>query len=78
MRVYGSQSKPNITLSPSSMLKLQKFRKRYGSYSALSIGDIEIPSGIFWIKGANGSGMSTFLSNRNGINRTMTGGKLLY
>ncbi|KAA8477174.1 ABC transporter ATP-binding protein [Arcticibacter tournemirensis] len=49
------------------MLKLQKFRKRYGSYAALNIGDIEIPSGIFWIQGSNGSGKSTFLKALAGV-----------
>lgn len=49
------------------MLTLQRFRKKYGPMLVLDVGDLEIPSGIFWVKGTNGSGKSTFLKALAGI-----------
>ena len=43
------------------------FRKSYGSFTVLNIDDLCIGSGIFWGKGINGSGKSTFLKTIAGI-----------
>ncbi|MFB0495897.1 ABC-2 type transport system ATP-binding protein [Mucilaginibacter sp. OAE612] len=49
------------------MLQFQNFKKLYGSYPALKIDSLKLESGIYWIKGVNGSGKSTFLKSIAGI-----------
>jgi len=54
-------------LIPFDMLQIDNFSKYYGSHIVLKIPLLEIPSGIHWIKGANGSGKSTFLKTLAGM-----------
>lgn len=49
------------------MLQFTEFRKSYGSFTVLRIDTLFVNSGIFWIKGVNGSGKSTFLKAIAGI-----------
>ncbi|QNF33118.1 hypothetical protein HUW51_10410 [Adhaeribacter swui] len=43
------------------MLLLRKLLKKYGDTVILDIPDLQLDSGIYWIKGANGAGKTTFL-----------------
>lgn len=43
------------------MLQLQNIKKSYGSLQLWDISNLLFTKGIYWIKGANGSGKSTFL-----------------
>jgi ABC-2 type transport system ATP-binding protein len=49
------------------MLKVENFSKSYTGQKIISIASIEIPSGIHWVKGVNGSGKSTFFRSVAGI-----------
>lgn len=49
------------------MLQIRNFKKSYGGLSALEIDNLVIGNGIYWIKGINGSGKSTFLKSAAGI-----------
>jgi ABC-2 type transport system ATP-binding protein len=49
------------------MIKINNFKKQYGNHIILDIPEIELPGGIHWIKGANGSGKSTFLKTLAGM-----------
>lgn len=49
------------------MLQFLKFKKYYGNYPVLKIGDQFISPGIYWIKGVNGSGKSTLLKTIAGV-----------
>lgn len=49
------------------MLKIVNFLKSYGNQVILDIPCLEIPNGIHWIKGGNGSGKSTFLKTVAGM-----------
>jgi ABC-2 type transport system ATP-binding protein len=43
------------------MLTINGFKKSYNATTVLHIDQLEIGSGIYWIRGENGSGKSTFL-----------------
>lgn len=49
------------------MLHLEQFSKSYNGFLVLKIDDLRIAQGIYWIKGINGSGKSTFLKTIAGI-----------
>ncbi|MFN8352941.1 MAG: ABC transporter ATP-binding protein [Spirosomataceae bacterium] len=49
------------------MLSLNNFSKSYGSIEVLRVNHLLLESGIFWVKGENGSGKSTFLKAVAGI-----------
>lgn len=49
------------------MLRINHFRKSYFGRPVLTIDDFTISSGIYWIRGSNGSGKSTFLKALAGI-----------
>ncbi len=43
------------------MLKLQQVKKSYSGHLILTIPELHLPSGTFWIKGKNGSGKTTLM-----------------
>ena len=49
------------------MLKIENYRKYYGNHLVLDISGLEIPEGIHWFKGSNGSGKSTFFKSLAGL-----------
>jgi ABC-2 type transport system ATP-binding protein len=49
------------------MLHFKDFKKRYGTFPALTVPDLSLDPGIYWIKGVNGSGKSTLLKSIAGI-----------
>jgi ABC-2 type transport system ATP-binding protein len=49
------------------MLKLDRIQKWYGSHHIFSIGQLRLPTGIYWLKGANGAGKSTFMKLLAGL-----------
>lgn len=49
------------------MLHLLNVQKKYVERTILTIPDLEIGEGIYWLKGSNGSGKSTFLKMLSGI-----------
>ena len=49
------------------MLHFVGFRKSYGEIPVLIVHDLRIGPGIYWVRGANGSGKSTFLKTAAGI-----------
>ncbi len=49
------------------MLHIKQFRKYYHHRLVLSVDDLEIGQGIYWIKGVNGSGKSTLLKSIAGV-----------
>jgi ABC-2 type transport system ATP-binding protein len=50
------------------MLQLTNIKKAYGSRIILSVPEITIPGGTYWIKGNNGSGKTTLMKIVAGIN----------
>jgi ABC-2 type transport system ATP-binding protein len=49
------------------MLQLRSFRKSYQSHLVLSIDELDIPSGISWLKGENGAGKTSLFKSLAGI-----------
>ena len=49
------------------MLKIQNFSKSYNNHTIIAVENLEIPAGIHWFKGINGSGKSTFFRTVAGI-----------
>ena len=49
------------------MLKIQNFAKSYSGQKIIGVDQLEIPDGIHWVKGVNGSGKSTFFRCIAGI-----------
>src|SRR4051812_3044142 len=49
------------------MLQLRGFKKSYQSNLVLSVDDLDIPSGISWLKGENGAGKTSLFKSLAGI-----------
>lgn len=49
------------------MLQLNKIQKWYGSHHIFSIEELSLPAGVYWLKGANGAGKSTFMKMLAGL-----------
>lgn len=49
------------------MLQLNNIRKKYGTHLILAIPALQLPNGMYWIKGMNGSGKTTFLKMIAGL-----------
>jgi ABC-2 type transport system ATP-binding protein len=49
------------------MLVINNLSKKYGSHTVLTIPDLSIPDGTFWVEGGNGSGKTTLLKIIAGI-----------
>ncbi len=49
------------------MLKVQNFSKSYNNHTIIAVENLDIPEGIHWFKGINGSGKSTFFRSVAGI-----------
>ena len=49
------------------MLSIKKFEKRYNDTLIVAIESLELHHGIYWIKGENGSGKSTFFKSVAGL-----------
>jgi len=49
------------------MLTLKNFSKSYSGNLILSIPDLELTTGIYWFKGENGSGKTTFFKSIAGL-----------
>jgi ABC-2 type transport system ATP-binding protein len=49
------------------MLKIKNFSKTYNNHTIIAVENLEIPEGIHWFKGINGSGKSTFFRSVAGI-----------
>jgi len=49
------------------MLKVKNYSKSYNNHTIVAVEDLEIPEGIHWVKGINGSGKSTFFRSVAGI-----------
>ncbi len=49
------------------MLKLTTIKKFYSKNLVLEIPSLQIEKGIYWLKGANGSGKTTFLKMISGL-----------
>ncbi len=49
------------------MLSIQSYQKSYGQHLVLSIENLQLHHGIYWIKGENGSGKSTLFKSIAGI-----------
>jgi ABC-2 type transport system ATP-binding protein len=49
------------------MLQLNNIEKWYGSHHIFSINDLNLPAGIYWLKGANGAGKSSFIKMLAGL-----------
>ncbi len=50
-----------------AMIKFINFKKQYDSQLVLDIPLLEIPQGVYWLKGINGSGKSTLLRSLSGL-----------
>lgn len=50
-----------------SLLQIRNFNKSYGKIEVLKVEELTIENGIYWLKGKNGSGKSTFLKSVAGI-----------
>lgn len=49
------------------MLKIRDYSKSYNNHKIISTDHLDIPEGIHWFKGVNGSGKSTFFRSIAGI-----------
>lgn len=49
------------------MLKIRNFSKSFNNHKIIGVEQLDIPEGIHWIKGINGSGKSTFFRSLAGI-----------
>ena len=49
------------------MLQFYNVKKYYGNYLAMDIPSLTLPKGVYWLKGENGSGKTTFLKMIAGL-----------
>jgi len=49
------------------MLQFRKVEKYYGAHLALTVPDLNLQKGMYWIQGENGSGKTTFLKMLAGL-----------
>ena len=49
------------------MLQFRKVEKFYGAHLALTVPDLDLDRGMYWIQGENGSGKTTFLKMLAGL-----------
>lgn len=49
------------------MLSINSYSKSYGKTSVLSIPSLELPPGVYWLRGDNGAGKSTLLRSVAGL-----------
>jgi ABC-2 type transport system ATP-binding protein len=49
------------------MLQLSNIQKWYGTHHIFSIDELILPAGIYWLKGKNGAGKSTFMKMAAGL-----------
>ncbi len=49
------------------MLHLKNFRKAYGTTEIISIAELKLQPGIYWLKGTNGSGKTTLMRSIAGM-----------
>ncbi|MFM8913137.1 MAG: ATP-binding cassette domain-containing protein, partial [Flammeovirgaceae bacterium] len=49
------------------MIQIRQLKKEYGTHCILDIDTLDVDKGLYWLKGANGSGKSTFLKILGGI-----------
>lgn len=49
------------------MLEIRNFSKSFNNHKIIGVERLDIPEGIHWIKGVNGSGKSTFFRSLAGI-----------
>jgi len=49
------------------MLRFNDFSKRYNDQLIITIPDLELNAGIYWIRGENGSGKSTLFKSIAGL-----------
>lgn len=49
------------------MLEVERLKKTYGGRTILDIAQLQFDTGVYWIKGANGSGKTTFFKCLCGI-----------
>jgi len=56
-----------IILLTNTMLHLKHFRKAYGTTEIISIDELQLQPGIYWLKGTNGSGKTTLMRSIAGM-----------
>jgi ABC-2 type transport system ATP-binding protein len=49
------------------MLQFNTVQKHYGSFLALDIPSLNVPHGVYWLQGENGSGKTSFLKMIGGL-----------
>lgn len=49
------------------MLHLKQFRKTYGPTEIISVSELQLQPGIYWLKGTNGSGKTTLMRSIAGM-----------
>jgi len=49
------------------MLVFQEYKKSYGKQDIISIGNLALESGIYWLRGENGTGKSTLMKSIAGL-----------
>lgn len=49
------------------MLLLDKYRKRYGRTEIISVTEMALEAGVYWLKGENGAGKSTLMRSIAGL-----------